>query len=52
MRPYDTPNPGSPEAIDAGCTCPEIDNHYGEGIPCGEGVAFIYTLGCPVHDDD
>jgi hypothetical protein len=27
------PKPGSKEAIEAGCKCPVIDNHHGEGIP-------------------
>lgn len=26
------PTPGSKEAIDKGCKCPVIDNHYGKGI--------------------
>lgn len=27
------PKPGSKEAVEAGCNCPVIDNHHGEGIP-------------------
>lgn len=44
------PNPGSIEAVAKGCTCPVIDNHYGEGAwgPGTEGI-FWYTSGCPVH---
>lgn len=26
------PNPGSDEAVERGCTCPVIDNHYGSGV--------------------
>lgn len=42
-------NPGSQEALDLGCKCPVIDNHYGRGVPYPEGPAFWYTEGCPVH---
>ena len=42
------PNPGTQEAIDAGCICPVMDNHYGQGYMGMEDV-FIYTAGCPVH---
>lgn len=47
-----TPNPGSNEALDLGCTCPVLDNHHGRG--CGikdldGNVMFWYTNGCPVH---
>ena len=27
------PNPGSPEAVTRGCTCPVLDNHHRRGIP-------------------
>lgn len=48
-----TPNPGSREAVRAGCTCPVIDNHYGRGrsllaTDTGERL-FWYDSGCPVH---
>jgi len=43
-------NPGSKEAQDAGCTCPVVDNHYGEGVPHNEGPVFWITEGCPLHD--
>lgn len=45
----DIPNPGTAEAVEAGCTCPVMDNHYGHGVPFGKGVQFWYTEGCPVH---
>ena len=44
----DKPNPGSPEAVDLGCTCPIIDNHYGKGAQ-GVPHLFWYTPGCPIH---
>lgn len=47
-----TPNPGSNEAIDAGCTCAVIDNCRGRG--CGYTdkhgkPLFWITEGCPLH---
>ena len=48
-------NPGSPEAVAAGCTCPRLDNGHGRGYlggvkdqKTGETL-FVYTVGCPVH---
>lgn len=48
-------NPGSREAIDAGCTCPVLDNAHGRGwlggVKDSEGrTIYVYTAGCPVHD--
>ena len=43
------PNPGTQEAIDMGCTCPVIDNHYGKGVTIDGCIEFWYTEGCPVH---
>lgn len=43
-----SPNPGSPEAIDAGCTCPVIDNAHGAGYMGIAGV-YCYREGCPLH---
>ena len=49
----DYPNPGSDEAIECGCTCPVLDNHYGHGVPNSNGgVDFWYTSDCPVHAGD
>ena len=42
------PRPGTQDALDAGCTCPVIDNRYGKGYGGLEGV-YCYTTGCPVH---
>lgn len=50
-----SPNPGSPEDIDAGCTCPILDNGHGRGYlggvkdrETGETL-FVYNCDCPVH---
>lgn len=42
------PNPGTPEARDAGCTCPVMDNHYGRGYQ-GRPNVFVYTANCTLH---
>jgi hypothetical protein len=48
------PNPGTKEAIEAGCTCPVIDNNYGRGIPIkiiGGTIQMAYWMdgACPLH---
>ncbi len=48
------PNPGSAEAKQLGCKCPEIDNHYGKGEPSPfhqhKGQPFFWvTATCPLH---
>lgn len=43
------PNPGSPEAVERGCTCPVIDNHYGEGTPHRDGPRFWINWKCDLH---
>lgn len=45
------PHPGSVAAIALGCTCPVMDNAHGRGWLGREGL-FVYTVGCPVHDQD
>ena len=47
------PNPGSPEAVEQGCLCPVIDNHYGKGIEMERGPSPIFTFNmeCPLHGD-
>ena len=45
-------NPGSDEAIAAGCKCPIMDNAHGRGAWGTQGTddpVFIMTVGCPVH---
>lgn len=43
------PNPGSKDAIKAGCECPIIDNSYGRGY-MGQKNVFIYSIDCIVHN--
>ena len=45
------PNPGSIEAIEAGCTCPVVDNFYGLGmyVHIDGTVSYVYNLDCPIH---
>lgn len=48
-------NPGSPEAIERGCTCPILDNAHGKGYMGGvkdeDGeLVFVISQGCPLHD--
>lgn len=43
------PNPGSDEAIKAGCTCPVLDNAHGKGIIIDGEVMYWYSGDCPVH---
>lgn len=42
------PNPGSEEAVQAGCTCPVLDNNYGESPPWPPN-GWWYNGECPVH---
>lgn len=44
------PPPGSPEAIEAGCTCPVLDNGHGRGA-FGDGEKYGYWMSesCPLH---
>lgn len=47
----DTPlRPGSPEAVDAGCTCPVMDNGHGRGV-YGDGERYGWWISehCPLH---
>lgn len=48
------PNPGSAEAVEAGCKCPVMDNLHGKGIPlttsgCITQVAYWINGDCPIH---
>ena len=43
------PNPGSAEALKSGCTCPVMDNHYGQGFGPNDDPHFYITGGCPLH---
>jgi len=46
-----TPNPGSRDALDAGCICPVMDNAHGRGARLDEDgqPMFVMVVGCPVH---
>lgn len=52
------PTPGSELAIEQGCTCAVIDNHYGRGIPHGsdenghQRLDFWVSDDCPIHGRD
>lgn len=48
MRDRDAPNPGSDEAIAAGCRCAVMDNNHGKWAPFPPDGWYI-TVGCPVH---
>lgn len=43
-----TPNPGSWEAQDAGCTCAVLDNNHGKFAPYPPDGWWI-TEDCPLH---
>jgi len=43
------PNPGSDEAVAAGCTCAVMDNRHGQGIPSKDGPLFWISGDCPLH---
>lgn len=42
-------NPGSKEAIEAGCTCPVMDNNHGKGILINGQRQFWYSGDCLLH---
>lgn len=44
----DAPNPGSAEAVMAGCTCPVLDNNGGWGWT-HNGGEFVIDPACPLH---
>lgn len=41
-------NPGSDEAIEAGCECPIMDNGHGQGYMGQKGI-FVMIECCPIH---
>ena len=43
-----TPNPGSREAVEAGCICPVMDNWRGDP-ELGRIRGFRVVVGCPLH---
>lgn len=48
MPPPETPKPGSPEAVAAGCSCPVMDNSHGRGW-MGNPNMFAVNKDCPLH---
>ena len=46
----EAPSPGTQAAIDAGCTCPVMDNCRGRGYH-GQAGVYVYNSRCPVHAD-
>lgn len=47
-------NPGSSAAKRLGCTCPTLDNRYGEGAVLDGQVdpgQFFISPDCPIHAD-
>lgn len=50
MSKKKTPNPGSDEAVDQGCTCPVLDNGRGNE-ELGKVRGFWINAGCPLHDE-
>jgi len=43
------PKPGSALAIKKGCTCPVIDNCYGDGVIGKSGKLYWYAGDCLIH---
>lgn len=45
--------PGTPDAKQAGCVCPVIDNCHGKGLGGdGERFGWVVVFGCPLHGRD
>jgi len=47
-------NPGTKEALAAGCLCPAMDNAYGKGYrqyDDGRPPSFIYNGDCAYHQE-
>jgi hypothetical protein len=47
-------NPGSPSAVERGCTCPQAENNFGHGRSKNGVIepSFIADPECPVHGFD
>lgn len=45
----EVPDPGSPDAMNAGCWCPVFANRHGRGVEGRDGI-FEIVVGCPVHE--
>lgn len=44
-------NPGSHEALNAGCECPVLDNNHGIGRCIGGQIMFWRNEECPLHGE-
>ncbi len=42
------PNPGSVAARERGCSCPVLDNNFGNSPPLPDGAWYI-LMTCPLH---
>ena len=44
-------DPGSPDAVERGCTCPEAENNFGRGRSKNGVVEPSFTADpqCPIH---
>lgn len=46
-------NPGSPQAVELGCTCAVLDNYHGQGFPLTRDgktrQSFWISGDCPLH---
>jgi len=40
--------PGSQNAVNRGCTCPQLTNNFGYGRTGFKG-SYVYNPNCPVH---
>lgn len=49
MTTIQEPLPGTPEAVDAECTCPVHDNNYGLGVVILGIRQFWINADCPIH---
>lgn len=50
-KPFQHLNPGSPEAVEKGCLCPQDDNRGGLGYSCNDmgRSTFWINIRCPLH---
>jgi hypothetical protein len=48
MEPFDD-KPGSPRAVNNGCTCSPTLNCNGEGVPSDHGPIHHAEPNCPLH---
>jgi hypothetical protein len=51
VKNVEVADPGSTDAVAEGCTCPVMDNRYGEGVPGYPEGTFWINEGCPIHSE-